>query len=396
MRHGNRIVVMATLVAMSQPRGFATWLPWLEYKCIEPYLRRYRKADWGALARWGDKPGMARLWANHALVLAVEHRYGRGNHVEEIDQLLAVLCDTYPEWGKGWTSPLPGYSMTLTTWLMQNEGSQMRGRARKVIGDLADYWTLQPVIQSREGDTGAEVNAWTAGFLAMAWGVFPGSENAATWDASATRAKRWETAARRFARNTLSTEADVASGYAEVASVGPDWLIINHGWDHPSYALASVAMGDGGLAYIRNGFQVPEEFKHNVWEVYRRYRGNIDVRTGKFKNCPLADDHAPKGLDDWGVDGQWQNNCFAYLNYLALRHEYRFESVSEYWPILVMEVTSLPYSRKSVYIRPEGLQAPNAGKKGYSPKMRWLLDSICARRHAVAFLLAMPMGGGNK
>lgn len=359
-------------------------LPILEYECIEPYLHRYKKADWRVLATWDNPEAVARLQANHALMLAIEHRYGSADHVGEIDQILSTLCDTHLEWGKGWTGPMPGYSMTLTMWLMQCEESQMRGRVREVIVDLADYWAAQPVVQTKEGDTGAEVNAWTAGFLALVWGVFPAGNNAL------------EEAARRFARNTLSTEADVASGYAEVAGVGPDWLIANHGWDHPSYALASVAMGDGGLAYIRNGFRVPEEFKYNVWQVYRRYRKNIDVNTGRFQGCPLADDHAPKGLDDWGVDGQWQNNCLAYLHYLTLWYEYRLESVSEYWPILVNEVASLPYSRKSVYIRPEGLRAPNAGSDGYSPEMRWLLDSICARRHAVAFLLALPMGGGNK
>lgn len=389
------VVVMAVLVAVSEPRAFASWLPTLEYKCIEPYLYRYKGADWRALATWDNKLAVARLRANHALVLAIEHRYGRANHVEEIDQLLSVLCDTYLEWGKNWTGPMPGYSMTLTMWLMQGEGSRMRGRVREVVGDLADYWTFQPVVQPQEGDTGAEVNAWTAGFLALVWGVFPGSERAATWDVSAVRARQWEQAARRFARNTLSTEADVASGYAEVASVGPDWLITNHGWDHPSYALASVAMGDGALAYIRNGLKIPEEFRHNVWEVYGRYRKNVDINTGRFKGCPLAD-AAPKGLDDWGVDAQWQNNSFAYLTYLASWHEYRLESITEYWPILVTEAASLPYSRRAVYIRPEGLRAPNAGSGSYSPKMAWLLDSICAQRHAVAYLLALPLGGGNK
>lgn len=372
-----------------------SWLSILEYKCMEPYLCRYGAADWRKLATWDNRGAGPRLWANHALMLAIEHRYGGRDHVGEIDQLLAAICDISPGWGEGWTSPLPGYSTTLTMWLMQNEGSQMRGRVREVVGNLADYWCAQPVVQPRPGDTGAETNAWTAGFLALAWGIFPGSENAPTWDVSAMRSKQWEEAARRFAKNTLSTEADVACDYAEVASIGPDWLITNHGWDHPSYALASVAMGDGTLAYIRNGMKVPEEFRHNVWEVYGRYRKNIDISTGKFKDCPLAD-AAPKGLDDWGVDSQCQNNCFAYLNYLALWHEYRLESVSEYWPILVGETTSLPYSRKSVYIRPEGLRAPNAGEDGYSPEMTWLLDSICARRHAVAFLLALPLGGGSK
>lgn len=365
--------------------------PEMAWRLVTLYLEHYEGRDWRALS-----VASARTQASHALALALAHRYGEQNRITEIDAILQHLIET-PGWDQGWTSPLPGYSMALVIWLVQHQGlpPMTRWRARERLAALADYWAEQPIRQSTPDNSSAEENAWRAGFLATCAMVFPG------WDTPGReRAATWEKAARRFAFHVFTTPTDKLYG-AEDASIDEEGRVVNHGMEHPQYALYSIN-GGAPIAYLRGAAlpgewtkPIPLEILHNidlVWSRYHQFIGPDWVFTN-----PEFDQW--DGHDDWGVDATFSIHALAWLAYLSHFWDANFEDAEElYYRMLVWELRNTPRSDYGVFLTDAVETAPAVRDSlgGPTPDALWLLDSIAAERHVQACLIGLPAGGGCK
>ena len=370
--------------------------PAMEFELVGRYLARYKGRDWQAPQL---SPGaLARLQANHALTLVLEHRYGDCDNINVIEDILLAACASYPDWKECWYSPLPGYGLVLALWLVQLYGLREKTRwvVRGAMTDLADYWAAQPLAASPPGNSACEEHAWRAGFLAMCAHVFPG------WDRQGNeRAERWRQAALNFAYHTFTHPLDAIYDKAKVTTIDCNGRVENHGYDHPSYGLWSIN-GGAPLAYLRWTAlphtlamdDIPTEVMHNIWLVWNYYKDHIDTQTWRFTT---KDFEKFGGLDDWGVDATWQNHSLAWLSFLASFFCYhdRREVRQIYHDMLLWELEHTPRTDWSVFL-PEGArQAEMGGESGYSEDMIWLLDSIAAKRHVEACLLGLPAGGGS-
>jgi hypothetical protein len=163
---------------------------------------------------------------------------------------------------------LTTYELALSAWMIWWDlPAELREKVKtRVVAD-AERYANQPPRDGHIGDSKAEENAWTAKFLALAANMFPFEP----------RALVWERAARCFAFHSITNQPTTYCGYT-TQTVHPDFTLDNHGLSPNPLYVDSVLqeLSGGALTYRAVGRPVPDEFVHNVAELWNKHKQDID------------------------------------------------------------------------------------------------------------------------
>jgi hypothetical protein len=328
---------------------------------------------------------------NRATILAVV-----GKADEEAKNLIRDIAQNYSSWDKTWGSPLPATDFGIASWLMWNKlDGVTRALVKKAITEEANFWadriekikntpdapdplhiggtgwTYYESFSGYEVNSRAEENAWTASFLALAANMFPGETNSHKWDA----------AAKTYAFHALTTGENYNG--ITTQTLHSDYLLDNHGYHpHPNYAI-SASIGElarGALFYYKTGKPIPDEFKHNVLNVWNAHKQYIDFSTYLWQNCNMAIKF--RGKDDWDADSTIGDNAFAFVSLLSGDNSFISDLTAYEYYILRDYKGSYPRILKD-YNNEGGYFGRGAG-------LKYLLDSVAAKRDAVALMFFDP------
>jgi len=298
---------------------------------------------------YDPKTQIYRQKGNRATVLAL-----LGQNENEAKNLIREVAQDYNLWDKDWGSPIPACDLGVASWLMWDKlDSGTRNLVQNVIIKEANYWLTQNPQSGYINDSKSEENAWTASFLALATNMFPNHANASNWDAKA----------KLFAFHTFTINENY--GGITTQTLHSDYLLDNHNYHpNPHYAI-SAGIGElarGASFYNKTGKNIPDEFKHNVVNVWNAHKPYVSFSNYLWQNCQLA--YNFNGKDDWYADATTGDNAFIYVSLLSGNDVISDLSAYEYY-ILRDYQGSYP-------LQPAGL--------------KYLLDSVDAKRNAIALL----------
>lgn len=301
---------------------------------------------------------IAREAGNRAIALAV---LGRKDEAKQV-----ILNNSHYI-----SQALGAYNMGLAAFLSQDLLSETESAAvkEKVIAQ-ADR---EPLRNNVSCDSGVEHNAWNAALLALV----------ANFYRDDPRAAGWEQRARFFAFHSLTKAPGESYGKLTTANVDSNFILDNHdarGNVHYAYAASIGELGMGALTYILIGEPVPEEFMHNVVEVFDAHKLFFDKDTYQYLDWMDCRDHSrPFGLlngrDDYGGDATWNNSAFAYIGFLS-------DNYSD-----LDKVTSFEYFQNGSKLSRGPAFCPPGGFCRNPGEWDYILYSVIAKRSAISLLI---------
>ncbi len=140
------------------------------------------------------------------------------------------------------------------------------------------YIDKEPFLST---NTQAEENGSVAEFLADAVNFFPNAFG------STDEKTQIENKARCFAYNSITRSTDPASSVCpdiKTVTVADDFTLANHGDITAIYGFSPIhQLGRAALSYHLTGKPIPDEFRHNVKELYENFiKQHIDFNTYHF------------------------------------------------------------------------------------------------------------------
>ncbi|MEX0879597.1 MAG: hypothetical protein WD451_07690, partial [Thermoanaerobaculia bacterium] len=269
-------------------------------RIMDTLVQSYGATDWsavveGLVARPWDPTNPNIMVIPLSLGNVYLNRYETGGDVANFEMALFYVewtADNYWVWGQRWLTPAVAQYLAV---------SLLRLRAHETAGvhDRIDaLWEQTAVILVQEadarlladlpyrnspgvgnsdpydsavtGDTRAEENAWEAGILAAASSFLPDHPHAGAWDQKA----------RQLAYDAITRASDPPDAFGvKTTTVSEDFTLANHGsFPSPYYMAATLfLLSQGALSYQLAGRPVPEEFQHNVPELFAKYRTYVDA-----------------------------------------------------------------------------------------------------------------------
>ncbi|WP_395109639.1 discoidin domain-containing protein [Actinomadura sp. SCN-SB] len=212
----------------------------------------------------------------------------------------------YDQWGGGtWQASLETYLWGFAAQVLWDRlDEDTRALVRKVVEAEADILVTKPIATARDGDTGAEDNAWNAPTPALAAALSPDDPRAPTWRETSIK----------LALNASSTAADAESEQVvdgrpvkdRMASVNlkPDLTLENHGFFNPIYQqVTHLNVGDAAIIEARAGRRPPEAYSFRMREIWDRVLGPLAADDGDLV--------MPAGQD-------WTSKDYQHLGYLSI------------------------------------------------------------------------------
>jgi hypothetical protein len=220
--------------------------------------------------------------------------YEWGNDIADFERALERLewaAQRYELWGQRWLTPAVAQYLAVSA--LRLLGSE---EAEPYANRLEALWRSALVILEQEadsrlgadlpyrnspdipgdpydssgtGDTKAEENAWESVALAAAASFLPDHPHAADWDRKA----------RQLAYDAITRPSDSPDEFGiKTTTVTEDFALGNHGLlPNPYYTAATLfLLCQGAISYRLAGRPVPEEFGHNVRELYAEYLTYVD------------------------------------------------------------------------------------------------------------------------
>ena len=215
---------------------------------LADFERALEKFEWvGAnYSLWGQRwltPAVAQYLDVSALRLRIQH--GTGAYFDRVQALWQVAMD-----------------------ITEQEADARLG-ADLPYKNSPGVGGQDPYDSSATGDTKGEENAWEAVILAAAANFLPDHPHAADWDRRA----------RQLAYDAITTPLDPPdSAGIKTTTVPENFALANHGkFPNPYYMAATLfLLCQGTISYRLTGHAVPEEFSHNVRELYAKYLTYVD------------------------------------------------------------------------------------------------------------------------
>ena len=313
-------------------------------------------------SNFNDEGERSRSKAIRALILTILNR--NSDDTSKAIDLLKDVATNYAGWGKQWISPTTAAPYALATWLLwPNISGDTQSSLKQVIINEANYWLSQNPGSQYQGETKAEENSWTAGFLAIAANMFPHYSNSSQWEAKA----------RLFAFHSFSNNESY--GGFTTQNVYPNFLVDSHNW-HPSpnYGPASFYLLAGALTYPKTSKNIPEEFKHNLPQVWEAHKPYINFNNYLFQNLRRPDGQIDKtGKDDWNMDARYLNGALAWLGKITGNYQ---------------DLTNL--LDYEMYISPDYMTFPvdaNLPSTAPSYNRKYERNAVSAWNHAYSYLI---------
>jgi hypothetical protein len=263
-----------------------------ELKVMDVLLETYADTDWSAVAEHirsfpedGGNPNVMVIPLSLGNVLL--NRYEKKKNASDFELALLhfeSVAKQYPAWKARWLTPGVVQYLGVSVHRLRNEcepyvampspGWHKRVErlwkdVKRILKQEADFrLTIDlphlPYESCFTGDTKAEENAWEAALFAAAANFLPADSQAAVW----------EQRARQLAYDAITRPSDPpdAAG-VKTCTVEEDLMLSNHGYaPNPYYAGATLALlAQGALTYRLTGHPIPDEFMHNVPELYSKY-----------------------------------------------------------------------------------------------------------------------------
>lgn len=261
-----------------------------QWRTMDVLAETYGHTDWSRVASHlsqnaGDPGNPNIVFIAVSLGNVYWNRYERKGDTADLELALDYwewTADNDWLWGKRWlTAPLVSY-LDLSLWrahaashLENHERIEalwekaMEITEREADLRLSEGFPYLPYDSSATGDSKAEENAWEAALLAAAANFLPDHPHAASWDEKA----------RQLAYDAVARPSDPPDGSGlKVTTVTENFELTNHGfYPNPTYVAATMLLlSQGALAYRLSGRPIPEEFQHNLLELYGVYRTYMD------------------------------------------------------------------------------------------------------------------------
>lgn len=238
--------------------------------------------------------------ANRALALAIS-----GQNKDEVKSLIRKVAGDIDTWYALFTGPVVATDLGFSSWIIWNDlDANDRQQVKSAIVKTVDRWK-NTLSSGYIGDTQAENNSWKAALFSLAYNMFPNDPSAGDWNAKA----------KLFAFHTFTTGETY--GGATTQTIYSNYLLDNHNkHPFPEYALVSIGqLGTGAVFYKITGKPIPNEFKHNVINVWNAHKNYVDFQTYLFKDPYCSVTYG--GKCEAGEDVTEENIAFKYVSYLT-------------------------------------------------------------------------------
>jgi hypothetical protein len=202
-----------------------------------------------------------------------------------------------------WQTPEWSGSMALACILVQsNLPAQTIADCQRVVASEANHRASIPPASGYVSDTKAEENGWDSNILALS----------AAWMNSNSNAATWLNAAKQYLANSYTvanTNGDPLATWVTTVTLYPSYALENHGFFHPTYAIAAgMSLGDSLLmARLANpaiAAQLQPFAEHNVMAVWTNVVSSMLFDSGEFAY--------PAGLD-WELHDYEHNSYITWL-----------------------------------------------------------------------------------
>jgi hypothetical protein len=218
-------------------------------------------------------------------------------------------CVDNQKWGwsspssTDWQTPEWSGSMALACLLVQsNLPAQTIADCQRVVASEATHRAGISPASGHVGDTKAEENGWDSNILALGAAWMSGDSNAPTW----------LNAAKQYLANSYTvpnTSGDPLAAWVTTVTLYPSYALENHGFFHPTYAIAAgMSLGDSLLmARLANptiATQLQPFAEHNVMAVWTNVVSAMLFDSGEFAY--------PAGLD-WELHDYEHNSYITWL-----------------------------------------------------------------------------------
>jgi hypothetical protein len=218
-------------------------------------------------------------------------------------------CVDNQKWGwsspssTDWQTPEWSGSMAFACLLVQsNLPAQTIADCQRVVASESTHRAGIPPASGYIGDTKAEENGWDSNILALG----------AAWINSDSNAPAWLNAAKQYLANSYTvanTSGDPLAGWVTTVTLYPSYALENHGFFHPTYAIAAgMSLGDSLLmARLANptiAAQLQPFAEHNVMAVWTNVVSAMVFDSGEFAY--------PAGLD-WELHDYEHNSYITWL-----------------------------------------------------------------------------------
>jgi hypothetical protein len=270
-----------------------------ERRIMDILVQTYGATDWSAIeCRLNTRPTDAGNPNVMVIPLSLANgylsRYESANDVGDLERAIGWLewvAVRYPLWNQRWLTPAVAQYLDVSVlrlrtkdgiapffdridalwqeamWITEQEADARLAadlpyrNSPDILGD--------PLDSSRTGDTKAEENAWEAVILSAAANFLPDHPHAADWDRKA----------RELAYDAITLPSDSLDSFGiKTTTVTEDFSLANHGLSPNPYYMAATLflLCQGALGYRLTSHRIPEEFGHNVPQLFAKYRTYVD------------------------------------------------------------------------------------------------------------------------
>ncbi len=227
------------------------------------------------------------------------------------EALTNALADTaYKRWGGGSRqAALEMYSWAFAAHLLWDKlDSDTREQVETVVVGEANLLLDKALAASKEGDTGAEVNAWNTPAPALAAVMFPKHPHAAAWEETAIRLAYNASSIAADENNRAIYDQRPLREWMASVNLQPDLSLKSHGFYNPLQQQAvHIHIGDAAVIYAAAERSLPEAFWFRAEEVWEAILTHLATDDGDLA-MPAVRDRSDKDFQHLG-----------YLSILATR-----------------------------------------------------------------------------
>jgi hypothetical protein len=327
---------------------------------IGKYLYLYRSTDFSPLysglgidcdSCTGDPKCCGRMHGNDIrsildLAYALILDWKLNNNQDSLTRAAQLISDivNYGRWSEvnRWSVAVPAVRLFRTSaivWDYLPEGVQEK---ILLLGEsLGNEFLGRQPASGYVNDTRAEDNAWNAAFLATLSQFYNSHVNASLW----------EEKGKCFAWHSITTSTDQEFCGVRTQTVYDDFQLDNHNrHPNPVYTGATIVLlAEGALPYHSLNKSVPQEFKHNVAQLFQKLL-TYTVDTSyhyEVNGQPFSD---WSGVTDtfyypsWGLDFINSENLGGGVDVISLKNNV-FKSRSLFYADILSELVEQPLAR---------------------------------------------------